>query len=504
MAIPNTVQVGGIIAPGAVVDTYPVTDPKYGLGGLRTVNAYGDLASIPSQRLQEGMVVYVSGGATPAYYSYVNSNWVLFSNDTTVLTNSASWQSVYTSVNASSGSWDNAYNTATVYQTNSADYATINFTNNKFLPLSGGTIDNSSVKEIVLRVQGSYDKLAIGTANYTGGGVTLSSVNALENKLSNLNIVASAFSVKTADGRTTLILDKNGKLTLGDSNYFPYTLPEIDGVKNQILATDGTGTVYWRNPSVVISDVAAASGDWNSVYTTVKSLSDSWEESAEILPTVTNYLSTNNVLMLSATIMDSLSVGGTLYTSTTADSILKYSSNVGNGIGTSFNIIHNFNTKDIVVSVYDNNTNIQAYPIVTIMDFDTINLQFSFIPSNNAYKVIVLGTKPSNQIAAFGNVTNTIYALEKYQFKTTDFDVISGYYAVDTTSGPVRGTLPAVPNLGDTFSFIDTYQTWNTFNFILDRNGNDIESLSQDLSANINGFAFKLTWVGGPNGWRIY
>jgi len=282
MAIPNTVQVGGIIAPGAVVDTYPVTDPRYGLGGLRTVDSYSDLSSIPNQRIQEGMVVYVSGGPTPAYYSYVNSNWVLFSNDTTVLTNSANWQSVYTSVNTTSGSWDNAYNTGTVYQTNSGSYATIQFANNKFLPLSGGTLDNNGVNEVVLKVQGAADKLLIGTGNATGLGISLSSVNSSENKMSTFNIVASSFNVKTADGRTTFNVDKDGKVTIGDSNYFPYTLPEIDGNDKQILVTDGSGTVTWKNGSYVISDVAAASALWNSVYTTVSAFSASWEESEDI------------------------------------------------------------------------------------------------------------------------------------------------------------------------------------------------------------------------------
>ena len=36
---------------------------------------------------------------------------------------------------------------------------------------------------------------------------------------------------------------------------------------------------------------------WNSTFTTVQANSASWEESAEILPTVTNYLSTSNVLI---------------------------------------------------------------------------------------------------------------------------------------------------------------------------------------------------------------
>ena len=41
------------------------------------------------------------------------------------------------------------------------------------------------------------------------------------------------------------------------------------------------------------------SNDWNSVYSTVRATSATWEESAEILPTVTNYLSTNNILVQS-------------------------------------------------------------------------------------------------------------------------------------------------------------------------------------------------------------
>jgi hypothetical protein len=50
------------------------------------------------------------------------------------------------------------------------------------------------------------------------------------------------------------------------------------------------------------------SSQWNSTFTTVLANSASWEESAEILPTVTNYLSTNNVLLSSATISNNLSI----------------------------------------------------------------------------------------------------------------------------------------------------------------------------------------------------
>jgi hypothetical protein len=100
---------------------------------------------------------------------------------------------------------------------------------------------------------------------------------------------------------------------------------------------------------------------------------------------------------------------------------------------------------------------------------------------------------------------NSATWVEQYQFRSSDFNITgSAYYAVDTTSGPVKATLPAVPSLGDTVIFIDPYKTWTASNLVLQRNGNVIESLAEDLSANISGFTFKATWVGAPAGWRVY
>lgn len=60
MAIPGTVTVGAAIAPTSTGDTYPVTNPLYGLGSLRTVEKLGDRDGIPSARRELGMIVYVS------------------------------------------------------------------------------------------------------------------------------------------------------------------------------------------------------------------------------------------------------------------------------------------------------------------------------------------------------------------------------------------------------------------------------------------------------------
>jgi hypothetical protein len=70
MPITNTVTVAAPIAPTSELDTYPVTDPKYGLGGLRTVTNSTEREAISSQRKQEGMFVFQSSNKT--YYTLVD------------------------------------------------------------------------------------------------------------------------------------------------------------------------------------------------------------------------------------------------------------------------------------------------------------------------------------------------------------------------------------------------------------------------------------------------
>ena len=84
--IPGSVGIGGKIAPKDEDDSYAVTDPKYGLGGLRTVATLGEMYAIPFERRQIGMVCYVSSSGV--YYSMLTvgtdgtatteANWAVF------------------------------------------------------------------------------------------------------------------------------------------------------------------------------------------------------------------------------------------------------------------------------------------------------------------------------------------------------------------------------------------------------------------------------------------
>lgn len=84
MPIEGTVQVSGIIAPSSTADTYPVTDPQYGLGGLRTVSTVLERDAIPAERRQPGMIVYVS--SVGEWYALANdlSAWAAFTPGSTL------------------------------------------------------------------------------------------------------------------------------------------------------------------------------------------------------------------------------------------------------------------------------------------------------------------------------------------------------------------------------------------------------------------------------------
>ena len=75
--IPNTIPVVGTLAPAASSDTYPVTNPKWGLGGFRTVVLSAERNAIPDERREVGMAVYVS--SLSSYYvlsgGITNDNW---------------------------------------------------------------------------------------------------------------------------------------------------------------------------------------------------------------------------------------------------------------------------------------------------------------------------------------------------------------------------------------------------------------------------------------------
>lgn len=71
---------------------------------------------------------------------------------------------------------------------------------------------------------------------------------------------------------------------------------------------------------------------------------------------------------------------------------LKFSANLGDGSATSFNIDHNFGTRDVTVEVYRNSGSYDTVIAdVTRTSTNRVVVAFTAAPASNAYRVVVLG-----------------------------------------------------------------------------------------------------------------
>jgi hypothetical protein len=91
MALTGYISVGLPIGPNVDNDPYFVTNPKYGLGGLRTVLDSTARDAIINERREVGMVVYVSGENKFYYLSGGTGNayWVELANGVSSITGTA-------------------------------------------------------------------------------------------------------------------------------------------------------------------------------------------------------------------------------------------------------------------------------------------------------------------------------------------------------------------------------------------------------------------------------
>lgn len=105
------------------------------------------------------------------------------------------------------------------------------------------------------------------------------------------------------------------------------------------------------------------------------------------------------------------------------------------------------------------------------------------------------GTTWTSAAAAAGGITFTT--------KTTTYTAVNGdYLFCDTSSAAFTITLPASPTINNTVYFQDAKGTFLTKPLTINRNGQTIMSLSEDLIASANNQGFGLFYNG--NDWRIY
>ena len=88
----------------------------------------------------------------------------------------------------------------------------------------------------------------------------------------------------------------------------------------------------------------------------------------------------------------SLAAGGTQGSGVSTPALArKVTKAVGNGADTAFTIVHAFNTREVMIQVYDSSNYDTVIADTVRTDVDTVTVSFSTAPSSGAYTVVVIG-----------------------------------------------------------------------------------------------------------------
>ncbi len=99
-------------------------------------------------------------------------------------------------------------------------------------------------------------------------------------------------------------------------------------------------------------------------------------------------LTTNNPITLGST---SLTFAQSGAAPSSAGSVTKYATSIGNGSSTSFTVTHSLGSLDVTVEVYTNSDGTKVEPDITHATTNTLTVDFAVAPTSNQYRVVCIG-----------------------------------------------------------------------------------------------------------------
>lgn len=124
------------------------------------------------------------------------------------------------------------------------------------------------------------------------------------------------------------------------------------------------------------------------------------------------------------------------------------------------------------------------------------------VTNNLLYICSATGTAAT---AVWQQQTPSTFGAAKLTYINSNAAVGPGGYLVDTSAGPVTVTLTGSPSLGDNYTFFDAAGTWSPNNLTINRNGNPMMGLAENLVCNVSGASLPgeslCIWFNGIT-WR--
>ena len=71
--------------------------------------------------------------------------------------------------------------------------------------------------------------------------------------------------------------------------------------------------------------------------------------------------------------------------------VRKFVQNIGNGRQTEFEVTHQLGTKDVIVTMFHNDTGEEIFTGCNVTSADSVKLSFSDAPADSVYRVVIIG-----------------------------------------------------------------------------------------------------------------
>lgn len=89
--------------------------------------------------------------------------------------------------------------------------------------------------------------------------------------------------------------------------------------------------------------------------------------------------------------MDDNSIVTPLKLATWSGRVRRFAQTIGDGSATSYTLTHNFNTRDVLVNIYNSSTNEEIICDVVRNTVNTVNCVFASAPTTNSIRVVIFG-----------------------------------------------------------------------------------------------------------------
>jgi hypothetical protein len=218
------------------------------------------------------------------------------------------------------------------------------------------------------------------------------------------NLFASS-NVALTGNTNTLNIDTYGALTSADNGYRIVLSNQTTDTEDGIYVYSDNGTTYTLSRSADGSTYQELEGATIYILEGTTKAGTSWTQSNHYLTSFAGQtwvqlagpgtFTEGNGIDITSNVISAVAGTGITVTSgginiDTATVVTKYAANVGNGSSQAITVTHNLNTRDVIVSVYDNSSP-YAEVVCDVEHTSTtaITLNFTVAPTSNQYRVVV-------------------------------------------------------------------------------------------------------------------